>query len=311
MGEEVAQGQSSAGIDETDKATAPADDECCAEKSPLIEKSDGSVCQPQAEKSPKKAKPQDSSFEKSKKWYNISFMHRSSQHRRENTTDKNSSKLDNRHSWHLNDSVEMWVNTSPSVMFRGLLHVFVSDVPHRAVLHGLVNRGMPIFPSLALLARSPPMELLFSAAGARRTHWIIHDNKSARRKIDYPWKFHQMKRPAREKRVPMPTVSRNSDQKSSNNRIPHDAPRPGLMNFTISESVHRINFMFIVRVGSGREILINAVDQHCLMLAGGRSVLKFLNKPHFEHSQHGIPIILTKNLSASRRWCFLGYQKKL
>lgn len=112
MGEEVAQAKASAGIDETDRATAPADDECCAGKSPLIEKSevancDGSVSQPQAEKSPKKAKPQDSSFEKSKKWYNISFMHRSSQHRRENTADKNSSKLDNRHSWHLNESVEM------------------------------------------------------------------------------------------------------------------------------------------------------------------------------------------------------------
>lgn len=235
MGEEVAQAKASAGSDETDRATAPADDECCAGKSPLIEKSevancDGSVSQPQAEKSPKKAKPQDSSFEKSKKWYNISFMHRSSQHRRENTADKNSSKLDNRHSWHLNESVEMWVNTflSPCAMFRGLLHVFVSDFPHRVVFTvwwsekrhtnadfpvlGDINSGALrwFFFRLELLIER---NFLSSAIGARRTQWIIHDNKSALRKIDSPWKFHQRRRPARGNRVPMPIVSRYSDRK--------------------------------------------------------------------------------------------------
>lgn len=135
MGEEVTQSEvmlksrsaGSDGVDETDKATPAPNDECDARS--LIEKCegtntncDGSVCQPQAhaekENSPKKAsvsvtstKPQDSSFEKSKKWYNISFMHRagsSSNTRSANTTVKtNSVKMDNRHSWHLNDSLEM------------------------------------------------------------------------------------------------------------------------------------------------------------------------------------------------------------
>lgn len=135
MGEEVTQPEvmpksssaGSDGTDETDKATPARNDECDARS--LIEKCDGSatkcdgsVCQPQAqaekENSPKKpsvsvssTKPQDNSFEKSKKWYNISFMHRagsSSNSRSANTTDKtNSIKMDSRHSWHLNDSVEM------------------------------------------------------------------------------------------------------------------------------------------------------------------------------------------------------------
>lgn len=110
--------KNSAGPDETAEVTAPASssDECAGQNS--VEKnntnSDGSVLQPQPEKSPKKpstAKPQDNSFEKSKKWYNIGFMHRtgsSSNSRSVNTTDgKNSIKMDNRHSWHLNDSSEM------------------------------------------------------------------------------------------------------------------------------------------------------------------------------------------------------------
>lgn len=69
-------------------------------------------------------KPQDISIEKSKKWYNISFIHRSggsasvtstmpsnSCNSRSNNSceKKNSDKMDKRHSWHLNDSavVEM------------------------------------------------------------------------------------------------------------------------------------------------------------------------------------------------------------
>lgn len=113
--------ENSAGPDETAEAAPPASssDECAGQNS--IEKcetnntnSDGSVLQPQPEKSPKKpstAKPQENSFEKSKKWYNIGFMHRtgsSSNSRSANTSDgKNSIKMDNRHSWHLNDSSEM------------------------------------------------------------------------------------------------------------------------------------------------------------------------------------------------------------
>lgn len=116
---EVSQSKNSAGADEADKAApAPSSGDKCAGDNP-IEKSeinvDGSAQQPQPEKSPKKpstTKPQqDNSFEKSKKWYNIGFMHRtgsSSQSRRTNTTDgKNSIKMDNRHSWHLNDASEM------------------------------------------------------------------------------------------------------------------------------------------------------------------------------------------------------------
>ena len=68
-------------------------------------------------------KPQDISIEKSKKWYNISFIHRSGggsntvtissnscNSRSSNSCEnKNSDKMDKRHSWHLNDSavVEM------------------------------------------------------------------------------------------------------------------------------------------------------------------------------------------------------------
>lgn len=123
MGEEITQSEvkaGCAGCDETDKAAPAANDECDAKS--LIVRSegintncDGSVCQPQvAEKSPKKAtsvsssRPQDNSFEKSKKWYNISFMHRATSSRSANTSDtKATLKMDNRHSWHLNDSVEM------------------------------------------------------------------------------------------------------------------------------------------------------------------------------------------------------------
>lgn len=132
MGEEVTQSdaKNSAGNDESDKATpAQVDDECSAKN--IIDEvasnnttncNDGSVNQPQAEKSPKKPsssltlamtglKPQDNSFEKSKKWYNISFMHRtgaSNSSRSANVADnKNSIKMDNRHSWHLNESLEM------------------------------------------------------------------------------------------------------------------------------------------------------------------------------------------------------------
>lgn len=113
MGEEVTQfealPENSAGpmngTDEVDKAAVKVEGD-------VIEKSEG-INRPQAEKSPKRpsVKPQENSFEKSKKWYNISFMHRagsSSNSRSTNTADnKNSIKMDKRHSWHLNDSVEM------------------------------------------------------------------------------------------------------------------------------------------------------------------------------------------------------------
>lgn len=114
MGEEITQSddlvpKNSAGIEETNKAVTPA----CAVETNLIDKCegstancDGSVNQPQAEKVPKKAKTQDNSFEKSKKWYNISFMHRTGS---TNASDTKQSVKDSRHSWHLNDSVEMWV----------------------------------------------------------------------------------------------------------------------------------------------------------------------------------------------------------
>lgn len=130
MGEESLQfnvmlQSNSDGIDcsvESYQALPAMKDECIARCSidkcnSTTKKSDGSVCQPQqqAEKEisqkKKPVKPQDNPFEKSKKWYNISFMHRiesSSNSRSSNTTDKtNSIKMDNRHSWHLNDSLEM------------------------------------------------------------------------------------------------------------------------------------------------------------------------------------------------------------
>lgn len=129
MGENAAESdvavKNSAGLngsDETDKAAEASNVECEGRK--LAEKCeanntnyDGSALQPQAEKSTKKApvssaKPQDNSFEKSRKWYNISFMQRaasSTNSRSANTTDKqNSIKMDNnRHSWHLNDGMKM------------------------------------------------------------------------------------------------------------------------------------------------------------------------------------------------------------
>lgn len=122
MGEEVTQFEAScAGCDETDKAT-PAPNDVSDAKNLIVRSEgintncDGSVCQPQvAEKSPKKAssvsssRPQDNSFEKSKKWYNIGFMHRATSSRSATSDTKASLKMDNRHSWHLNDSVEMWV----------------------------------------------------------------------------------------------------------------------------------------------------------------------------------------------------------
>jgi hypothetical protein len=88
MGEEVAQSEAvnSAGTDETDRVSPPVDEEC-------------------VQVSPKKT----GTLEKSKKWYNISFMHRNASNSRStNTSDgKNFVKMDSRHSWHLNDSMEM------------------------------------------------------------------------------------------------------------------------------------------------------------------------------------------------------------
>jgi hypothetical protein len=118
MGEEVTQSDvmlnnsagSNDGTDETNEAAPAASNEC--ETRNVVEKCDASG--DDAEKSPKKpstVKPQDNSFEKSRKWYNIGFMHRagsSSNSRSTNTSENKSSvKMDNRHSWHLNDSLEM------------------------------------------------------------------------------------------------------------------------------------------------------------------------------------------------------------
>lgn len=120
MGDEVVQSDevnkiSAGSIDEVDKAAQPAVDACII----IVNcegKSDVSAVQPQADKSLKKptvssTKPQENSLEKSKKWYNIGFMNRvgsSTNSRSVNTADnKTSTKMDNRHSWHLNDSSEM------------------------------------------------------------------------------------------------------------------------------------------------------------------------------------------------------------
>lgn len=104
---EVPQSESAV-VSEAEKA-APSVDECAA-KHPVekCETNDGAQ-QPQPEKSPKRPpKPQDNSFEKSKKWYNIGFMHRTgSSSNSRSANNKNSVKVDNRHSWHLNDSSEM------------------------------------------------------------------------------------------------------------------------------------------------------------------------------------------------------------
>lgn len=113
-------------IDETDKAIpASINGEELIEKCEEIKTN----CEPQTDDEVKKAahKPQDISIEKSKKWYNISFIHRSGgggsgsgnsavtstiscNSRSSNSCEKkNSGKMDKRHSWHLNDSavVEM------------------------------------------------------------------------------------------------------------------------------------------------------------------------------------------------------------
>lgn len=125
MGEEVTQCEvvtdsaGSVGIDETDKCT-PAPIDVIEDKKP-IEKCEGSSegsANQQPERSPKKPpKPQDNSFEKSKKWYNIGFMQRAGSANNSRSTNtvnkKNSMRVDkSRHSWHLNDALEMWVDSS-------------------------------------------------------------------------------------------------------------------------------------------------------------------------------------------------------
>lgn len=119
-------------IDETDRAI-PAS----LNGEELIEKCEETNCdgEPQAEEkrvitpevftlvTEAAHKPQDISIEKSKKWYNISFIHRSgggsntvtissnscNSRSSKSCENKNSDKMDKRHSWHLNDSavVEM------------------------------------------------------------------------------------------------------------------------------------------------------------------------------------------------------------
>lgn len=121
MGEEVTQCEvvtensaGTVGIDETDKCT-PAPIDVIEDKKP-IEKCEGSSegsANQQPERSPKKPpKPQDNSFEKSKKWYNIGFMQRAGSANNSRSTNtvnkKNSMRVDkSRHSWHLNDALEM------------------------------------------------------------------------------------------------------------------------------------------------------------------------------------------------------------
>lgn len=117
MGEEITQLENSAGansIDETDRA-APKNIECLVEKCDRNVE-DTFVPQPQSEvtdKSPKKSPSVSSTKDGNKKWYNISFMHRNSGNSRNNPSqtaivnNKSSINIDNRHSWHLNDSVEM------------------------------------------------------------------------------------------------------------------------------------------------------------------------------------------------------------
>lgn len=103
---------SAGSLDEVDKAVAPS--EISIEKSEGNSLNcDGSAVDPLTDKSLKKAstKARENSLEKSKKWYNIGFMNRvgsSTNSRSTNTADKkNSTKMDSRHSWHLNDSSEM------------------------------------------------------------------------------------------------------------------------------------------------------------------------------------------------------------
>lgn len=116
-------------IDETDRAT-PAHksisncDECGGiMKSPEKCENIKANCNDDDHKSVKNVQkpptpPSTTHDEKSKKWYNISFMHRSnSSNNNGNSRSNNSSennkkfaeKMDKRHSWHLNDSavVEM------------------------------------------------------------------------------------------------------------------------------------------------------------------------------------------------------------
>lgn len=148
MGEEVTQCEvviensaGTVGIDETDKSTpAPVD---VIEDKKSIEKCEGSANQ-QPERSPKKPpKPQDNSFEKSKKWYNIGFMQRAGSANNSRSTNtvnkKNSMRVDkSRHSWHLNDALETWVDSShvgihiPMVI--SLLFPFFSGADSRKVV---------------------------------------------------------------------------------------------------------------------------------------------------------------------------------
>ena len=140
-GEQDVKGDSIDEVDKTIVASSPpaslsSDDECCKMK--FIEKcdeiktnssdDDNSVMQQkqQMDKSAKNGhKPHEVSIEKSKKWYNISFINRGNHINNGNAINttavaansrsnnsgekKNSDKMDKRHSWHLNDSavVEM------------------------------------------------------------------------------------------------------------------------------------------------------------------------------------------------------------
>lgn len=108
MGEEVTQSDQSVNSQSSNDAgsgeKSPASEKC--ENITKSQKSDGdendSVLQKQ---------PHDGSMEKSKKWYNISFINRSNSTRSSDSCEKKkiSDKMDKRHSWHLNDSavVEM------------------------------------------------------------------------------------------------------------------------------------------------------------------------------------------------------------
>jgi hypothetical protein len=138
--EQDVKGESIDEVDKTIVASSPpaSDDECpkikfiekCEEiKANCDHDDDNSLVQQQKQQMDKSAKklpnvnghkPNEVSIEKSKKWYNISFINRGNHinngnainatavaaNSRSNNSDenKNSDKMDKRHSWHLNDS---------------------------------------------------------------------------------------------------------------------------------------------------------------------------------------------------------------
>jgi hypothetical protein len=105
MGEDVVVAQSkknSAGIDETDKTSTIISTTFVNIEKQFKDNCHGSARQPQIVN-------KIQTMEKPKKWYNFTRQHSSNANninsRSKNATDENSTN--NRHSWHLNDSLEM------------------------------------------------------------------------------------------------------------------------------------------------------------------------------------------------------------